>query len=113
MLSARVERVGGGQAAELFFFELLCIPRLKPRLQCFVFILEFNARLHDLSENVEVLSYALHDIKRCDKLIKVASSLSASLAAANCNQINKKCGSARAKRAEKVLSVRKSELDCG
>lgn len=58
-------------AAELFFFELLCIPRLKPRLQCFVFILEFNARLHDLSENVEVLSYALHDIKRCDKLIKV------------------------------------------
>ena len=40
--------------AERFLFELLCIPRLKPRLQCFVFILEFNARLHDLSENVEV-----------------------------------------------------------
>ena len=47
-----------------FLFELLCIPRLKSRLQCFVFILEFNARLHDLSENVEVVSYALHDIKR-------------------------------------------------
>jgi hypothetical protein len=26
-----------------------------PPWQCFVFILEFNARLHDLSENVEVL----------------------------------------------------------
>jgi hypothetical protein len=50
--------------AERFLFELLCIPRLKSRLQCFVFILEFNARLHDLSENVEVVSYALHDIKR-------------------------------------------------
>jgi len=57
--------------AERFLFELLCIPRLKPRLQCFVFILEFNARLHDLSENVEVLNYALHDIKRCSKLVKV------------------------------------------
>ncbi len=57
--------------AERFLFELLCIPRLKPRLQCFVFILEFNARLHDLSENVEVFSYAIHDIKRCTKLIKV------------------------------------------
>eukprot|EP00960_Hanusia_phi_P016471 485427-Hanusia_phi.AAC.1 len=57
--------------AERFLFELLCIPRLKPRLQCFVFILEFNARLHDLSENVEVFSYAVHDIKRCTSLIKV------------------------------------------
>jgi diaphanous 1 len=57
--------------AERFLFELLCIPRLKPRLQCFVFILEFNARLHDLSENVEVFSYAIHDIKRCKKLVKV------------------------------------------
>jgi hypothetical protein len=57
--------------AERFLFELLCIPRLKPRLQCFVFILEFNARLHDLSENVEVFSYAVHDIKRCTKLLKV------------------------------------------
>ena len=45
--------------------------QLKPRLQCFVFILEFNARLHDLSENVEVFSYAVHDIKRCTKIIKV------------------------------------------
>jgi hypothetical protein len=44
--------------AERFLFELLCIPRLKPRLQCFVFILEFNARLHDLSENVEVAADA-------------------------------------------------------
>ena len=41
-------------AGTRFLFELLCIPRLKSRLQCFVFILEFNARLHDLSENVEV-----------------------------------------------------------
>ena len=57
--------------AERFLFELLCIPRLKPRLQCFVFILEFNARLHDLSENVEVFSYAIHDIQRCKKLVKV------------------------------------------
>ncbi|EKX35828.1 hypothetical protein GUITHDRAFT_155377, partial [Guillardia theta CCMP2712] len=57
--------------AERFLFELLCIPRLKPRLQCFVFILEFNARLHDLSENVEVFSYAIHDIKRCTSLVKV------------------------------------------
>ena len=57
--------------AERFLFELLCIPRLKSRLQCFVFILEFNARLHDLSENVEVMSYALHDIKRCSKLSQV------------------------------------------
>ena len=32
---------------------------------------EFNARLHDLSENVEVFSYAIHDIKRCSKIIKV------------------------------------------
>jgi hypothetical protein len=60
--------------AERFLFELLCIPRLKPRLQCFVFILEFNARLHDLSENVEVFSYAVHDIKRCTNLIKVSPS---------------------------------------
>ena len=57
--------------AERFLFELLCIPRLKSRLQCFVFILEFNARLHDLSENVEVVTYALHDIKRCVKLSQV------------------------------------------
>jgi hypothetical protein len=44
---------------------------LSHRLQCFVFILEFNARLHDLSENVEVVTYALHDIKRCSKLSQV------------------------------------------
>jgi hypothetical protein len=41
-------------AADRFLRELLCIPRLKPRLQCFNFYLEFNARLHDLSEGVEV-----------------------------------------------------------
>jgi hypothetical protein len=57
--------------AEQFLFELLCIPRLKPRLQCFVFILEFNARLHDLSENVEVFSYAINDISKCTKIVKL------------------------------------------
>jgi hypothetical protein len=57
--------------AEQFMFELLCIPRLKPRLQCFVFILEFNARLHDLSENVEVFSYAINDIIKCKKIVKL------------------------------------------
>ena len=40
-------------------------------MQCFVFILEFNARLHDLSENVEVFTYALNDISRCTKIVKL------------------------------------------
>jgi len=57
--------------AEQFLFELLSIPRLKQRLQCFVFIMEFNAKLRDLSENVEVFSYAVNDIYRCSKLVRV------------------------------------------
>ena len=56
---------------EAFVFSLFCIPRVKERLQCLVFVSEFPARIQDASASLSVFSLACKEIQSSSKLAKL------------------------------------------
>jgi hypothetical protein len=56
---------------EAFVFSLFCIPRIKERLQCLVFVSEFPARIHDASASLSVFSLACKEIQSSSRLAKL------------------------------------------
>ncbi len=56
---------------EAFVFSIFCIPRVKERLQCLVFVSEFPARIQDASASLTVFSLACKELQSSSKLAKL------------------------------------------
>jgi hypothetical protein len=56
---------------EAFVFSIFCIPRVKERLQCLVFVSEFPARIQDASASLSVFCLACKEIQTSSRLSKL------------------------------------------
>ena len=56
---------------EAFVLSIFCIPRVKERLQCLVFVSEFPARIQDASASLSVFSLACKELQASSRLSKL------------------------------------------
>ncbi|KAL6068783.1 Protein diaphanous 1 [Balamuthia mandrillaris] len=57
--------------AEQFFLLIMDIPRLKERLQCFVYKKEFAERLQELKADIKLTNIAMHEVRTAPKLRRI------------------------------------------